>query len=45
MICTTYPQPHPRTVNMRDLLIGLAFVCMLRSPAIVASLSKSDDEA
>jgi hypothetical protein len=32
---------------MRDLLIGLAFLAMLFSPAIVASFSKkkSDDEA
>ena len=32
---------------MRDLFIGLAFLAMLFSPAIVASFSKkkSDDEA
>lgn len=32
---------------MRDLLIGIAFLAMLLSPAIVASFSKNkgDDEA
>lgn len=37
----------PRSLSMRDLLIGLAFVAMVFSPAIVASFSKnkSDDEA
>jgi hypothetical protein len=30
--------------NMRDLLIGLAFVVMLLTPALVASFHRRNDE-
>jgi len=37
-----FPEPREGTVPMVDLLIGLAFVAVVLSPAILASLHKGN---